>query len=263
MWSRCLRAAAGLRLEALSFFFALPLRSSRKCLMRKACSCSDSDQPVSHLEHVGPMCCPALVWTESCYSYEALGNKELLWSNDLEVLQASPCSRASWLAEDDPDGCDSHAKAFEAEARTSLLALAMPFWRWFLFWKLVAFTPPEARFWMAVRPCSVGNCHKNAAGHARDALAVTRPCWHWPLLPTALEPEGQPWNQRGFPCWKVAQTQQLRISTRCLPTGSGSCAALWSRRLWWDKIFSSRSSGVDCGKWGGPRHEVVVESGLV
>ena len=82
-------------------------------------------------------------WTESCY--EALGNKELLWSNDLEVLQTSPCSRASWLAEDDPDGCDSHAKAFEAEARTSVLALAMPFWRWFLFWKLVAFTPARGK----------------------------------------------------------------------------------------------------------------------
>ena len=57
--------------------------------------------------------------------------------------------------------------------------------------------PPGARFWMAVRPCSVGNCHKNAAGHVRDALAVTRPCWHWPLLPTALEPEGQPLSSCG------------------------------------------------------------------
>ena len=74
-----------------------------------------------------------------------LGNKELLWSNDLEVLQTSPCSRASWLAEDDPDGCDSRAKAFEAEARTSLLALAMPSWLWCFFWKLVAFTPARGK----------------------------------------------------------------------------------------------------------------------
>ena len=70
-------------------------------------------------------------------------------SNDLELLQRSRCSRASWLAEDDPDCCDSCAKASEpAEACTSLqmLALARHFrLLWFFYSNVVAFAPARGK----------------------------------------------------------------------------------------------------------------------
>ena len=149
-------------------------------------------------------------------------------------------------------------RAFEVEARTRtfLLALAMPFWHWFLFWKLVASKPARGK---VLNGCKTLQCWKLSQKRSRACCLLP---WQWHVLAgidhfclqllserVSLSAVVGAWNQRGFPCWKVAQIQQLRICTRCLPTGTGSCASLWSRRLWWDKVFSSPSSGADCGKW--------------
>ena len=106
LWLCWLRAPLGCAFIGAQLLLCMPLRPNRKCLwMRKAYSCSedsDSDRVVSHLEHVGPMCCPGFVWTGSAYEAEPLGNKKFLWSDNLELLQTSPGARAFWLTEHDP-----------------------------------------------------------------------------------------------------------------------------------------------------------------
>ena len=134
---------------------------------------------------LAPMCCPACVCSKSPYKAEPLDKMEFLWSNDLELLQTSPCSRAFWFWSKG-DCCDSCAQASEfAEACTFLKARR--FWlHWFSFWNLIAFAPARDELfsgsskthWMPFLPSRISLTSPPCLGSDTPLLAsITSASW--------------------------------------------------------------------------------------